>query len=74
MGEARSGLSQEIPRENDVREGCGVEVPLPSFSGHLFQARHRRSQEFQPQGHLAVEQMRVHSLLSQSWTLSRFRT
>lgn len=45
-GEARRVLSQEIPRENDVRDSSGVEVPfLPSFSGHLFHSRHGWSQE-----------------------------
>lgn len=35
-GRLKRVLSQEIPRENDVRDGSGVEVPLPSFLSWSF--------------------------------------
>lgn len=56
------------------RVGAGWRSPfLPSFPGHLFQAKHVWSQGspdlFYPASKccLAMEQVRAHSLLSQIW-------
>lgn len=64
----------------DIRGGWWGGGPppsfLPSFPGPLFQTRHGWSQRstdlfhsghFSPKMSLAMEQMRAHSLLLQSW-------
>lgn len=72
LWEAQRVLSQEIPRENDVRDGSGVEVPfLPSFPAHLFQSRHGWSQEATALLHFGNYSLGGHGADESKWPLSK---